>query len=410
MAKKASQKPSRKRRVKDFFAIGSTYLCSSFSLVCLIARISFIIFKGYKTFNWGFITGNYEAELETLVTKEGSDEKRNTFAYTPKEGEYFSTYWGLGFSNSADKEGNPVTIVSYVAPNANTNNWMDSKTGKKVLIDEGSVIFSVTLWSDANPDNASVLVPNIKDAQSVCEAFDEGRYLLTMTLSHGGQGIRGSLITTLYRIVFTRLISLPLGISGAIYLSLYAKNNSATRALRSLIDRITGIPSIIFGLVGGIVFLPLTGGHYSILTGSFTRARRILPVIIKSTEEAIRTIPNGRKLSSLALGASQTQTTFKIILPNALPGILTASLLGIGRVIGESAALIYTAGTAIQDIIVPTRGSASLAVHIWYLRSGEHQNFEASCGVAILILIRILILNLGLKLVTYFRNRKHTKG
>lgn len=201
-------------------------------------------------------------------------------------------------------------------------------------------------------------------------------------------------------------ISLPLGIAGAIYLSVYAKDNAITHSLRSLIDRISGIPSIIFGLVGGIIFLPRTNGHNSILAGSFTMARRILPVIIKSTEEAVHAIPKGRQYSSLALGASQTQTTFKIVLPNALPGILTAALLGIGRVIGESAALIYTAGTAIQDIIIPTKGSASLAVHIWYLRSGEHQNFEASCGVARLILIRILILNISLKAVTYFWNKK----
>lgn len=407
MKSEINQGISRKRKIKDFFAVSTTYLFSSFSLACLIAMVSFIVFKGYKTFNWDFITGNYEAERETLVTSDIENSNPwNTFDHTAEEGEFFSSYWGIGFSQSTDKEGNPNTIVSYVDPNANTNGWEDENTGKKVLIQEGATIFSVTLWTDSDPNKASVIVPDIQDAKSVCDAFDEGRYLLTRTLSHGGQGIRGSLVTTLYRILFTMAISLPLGIAGAIYLSVYAKDNVITHSLRSLIDRISGIPSIIFGLVGGIIFLPRTNGHNSILAGSFTMARRILPVIIKSTEEAIHAIPKGRQYSSLALGASQTQTTFKIVLPNALPGILTAALLGIGRVIGESAALIYTAGTAIQDVIIPTKGSASLAVHIWYLRSGEHQNFEASCGVARLILIRILILNISLKAVTYFWNKK----
>ena len=400
-----------KRRLKDFFAIGSTYFFSSFSIICLVARVAFIIFKGYKIFNWGFITGDYAAQTETLSTKEGETPTTwNTFEnHTPKDGEYFSSYWGLGFSQSSDKEGNPITIISYVDPNANTNQWID-QDGKKVIIDEGAVISVVSLWTDTDPNVAEVLAPAKEDAKAVCEAFEKGKYLFIRTLSQGGQGIRGSLITTLYRILLTRAISRPLGIAGAIYLAIYAKDNGVTRALRSLIDRITGIPSIIFGLVGGLVFLPLTGGHYSIIAGSFTRARMILPVIIKSTEEAIRTIPNGMRLSSLALGASQTQTTFKIILPNALPGILTSALLGIGRVIGESAALIYTAGTAIKDVIIPNQGSASLAVHIWYLRSGEHQNFEASCGVARVILIRILVLNIGLKVITYFWEKKSRRG
>lgn len=397
---------NKKRAIKDFLGILVTYLFSSFSIVSLVARISFIVFKGYKTFNWSFITGDYHSQRETIRTKTEPEGEWHTFTHEAKEGEYFSSNWGLGFTTSSDKEGNPVVTISYVDPDANTNHWRDESTGNKVIVEEGAVIFSVTLWTDLDPENASVLVPDIQDAKSVCEAFEKGKYLLSRTLSHGGQGIRGSLITTLYRILFTRAISLPLGISGAIYLSIYAKDNKITHCLRSLIDRISGIPSIVFGLVGGIVFLPITGGQYSIIAGSLTMARRILPIIIKSTEEAIRAVPNGRRFSSLALGASQSQTTFKIILPNSLPGILTASLLGIGRVIGESAALIYTAGTAIQDIIIPTRGSASLAVHIWYLRSGEHQNFEASCGVAILILIRILVLNLSLKLISHFYKRK----
>jgi phosphate transport system permease protein len=111
-------------------------------------------------------------------------------------------------------------------------------------------------------------------------------------------------------------------------------------------------------------------------------------------------------LASLALGASETQTTFRIILPNSLPGIFTSALLGIGRVIGESAALVYTSGTAIQDVIIPTEGSATLAVHIWALMAGENPNITACCAVSIVILFVILLLSLLVKLLSFRISRQ----
>lgn len=127
----------------------------------------------------------------------------------------------------------------------------------------------------------------------------------------------------------------------------------------------------------------------------------LLPIIINTTEEAIKTVPKSYREGSLALGTTNTQTIFKVVLPNALPGILTAILLSIGRIIGESAALIYSMGTTIKDHILISEGSATLALHIYKLVAFESPNFGAASAIAIIILIVDLILNLIVKLLSY---------
>ncbi|MDD4123725.1 MAG: ABC transporter permease subunit, partial [Bacilli bacterium] len=196
----------------------------------------------------------------------------------------------------------------------------------------------------------------------------------------------------------------------AIYLTQYAPKNKITSIMQSMIDMTSGIPSIIFGLVGAIVFIPFMnnligsdGG--SIASGALTLAIMLLPIIIRTTEEAINVIPTTYRNASLALGASSTQTTFKVILPNALGGILTSVLLSIGRIIGESAALIYAVGTAIKDTAIINQKSTSLAVHIWSLMSGESPNFELSCAISIVILVIVLVLSIITKLVAKKLNK-----
>jgi phosphate transport system permease protein len=125
----------------------------------------------------------------------------------------------------------------------------------------------------------------------------------------------------------------------------------------------------------------------------------LLPVVISSTEESLKAIPSSLEAASLALGASKTQTVFKVVLPSSLPGILTAALLSIGRIIGESAALIYSVGTAIKDQIILTGSSATLALHIWSLLGAENPDIAASSAVGIVILIADLVLSLAVKLL-----------
>lgn len=402
-------KRNRWRRVKDGFAAGSTYAFSSFTIIVIVAIFAFVFSKGWSNLSWDFITGDYKATTSNVVTDDSITRTDNLLHYETGENEYFSSSWGIAFEQGKDKEGHAATLISYVDPNANINNWVDSTTKKPVSLKVGSRILSVSLWTVDDPNEAEVYAPDIQSAKDVCAAFDKCTHLANLSLQSGGLGMRGSLISTLWMILIAMAVALPLGVGASIYLAVISKDNAFTRGLRTLIDMISGIPSVIFGLVGGLVFVPIFGGKVSLLAGSFTVAVMILPVIVKSTEESIRAIPRKMSDASYALGASQAQTIFKIILPNALPGILTAVLLGIGRVIGESAALVFTSGTAIQDYIIPTQGSATMAVHIWTLMSGETRNIEASCTVSIVILFLILILNTLIKLIGW-RVTRRQKG
>ena len=169
--------------------------------------------------------------------------------------------------------------------------------------------------------------------------------------------------------------------------------------------------TIIFGFIGVIIFIPfvnsITGSSGgSILSGAFTLAIMLIPTIVKTTEESILALPKGYMDSSLALGASRTETVFKVILPNAVPGIITSAILSIGRIIGESAALVFAIGASIQDNVSLTNSSTSLAVHIWVLLSHENPNYDAACAISIIILIIVLILSLLTKLISYLHERK----
>jgi phosphate transport system permease protein len=202
----------------------------------------------------------------------------------------------------------------------------------------------------------------------------------------------------------TLLIAIPIGVSTAIYFNEIAKRNRFTNTIRTMVDLLTGVPSIIYGLLGAALFIPLlnntiqTAGG-SVISGALTLAVILLPTIIKSTEEALKVISNDLRRGSLALGASKTQTIFKVVIPSAIPGILTGVLLGVGRIIGESAALIYATGAAIKDEVILTERSTSLAVHIWTVMQGEKPNFELASAIAIIILGVVFVMNFVIKLL-----------
>ncbi|MDD3107190.1 MAG: phosphate ABC transporter permease PstA [Bacilli bacterium] len=265
-----------------------------------------------------------------------------------------------------------------------------------------------------NEDKEYLLILARSGAEEMVATLDRATVIIDMIATSGGGGIRGSLITTLYLIGLTLAIALPLGISAAIYLHEFAKQNRFTNSIRTMIDITTGIPSIIFGLVGAIVFIPMMnqtihsqGG--SIASGALTLTIVLLPIIIKTTEESLKVIPNSYRMASLALGASRSQTIFKVVLPNAVSGILTATLLSIGRIIGESAALIYAVGTVIKDNIAINEKSTSLSVHIWSLMSGENPNYELSCAISIVILLLVGVISLCVKLISRKMNKMEDK-
>lgn len=205
-----------------------------------------------------------------------------------------------------------------------------------------------------------------------------------------------SIVTTMVMIVVSLLIAVPIGVFCAIYLTEYAKRgNKAVKAIRLAVDTLAGIPSIIYGLFGMIFFVTLLGFKTSVLSGICTLAIMVLPVIISSSEEAIKSVPDIYREGSLGLGASRLRTVFKIVLPTAMPGILSGVILAIGRIVGETAALIFTSGTNVLQM--PTlnllASQRTLAIHMYMLASEglPHSKDMAFATGAILIIIVFLV-------------------
>ncbi len=204
-----------------------------------------------------------------------------------------------------------------------------------------------------------------------------------------------AIITTLYAVAISLLIAVPIGIMTAIFLNEYAKrDNILVRIIRSAIDILAGVPSIVYGLFGMIAFVPIFGGSSSILAGSLTVSIMLLPTIVRSTEESLKAVAYSMREGSLALGAGKLRTIFKIVLPSALPGILSAVILSMGRVISESAPLLYTMGSVITAIPTGVMDSgASLAVALYQL-SGEGWYINQAYATAVVLIVLVLILNL----------------
>ena len=275
----------------------------------------------------------------------------------------------------------------------------NNEESKEIIgIDKGFLVSKISYYDK----NTSLTMYGAESMINDIESTNEIREIVFSSL---GGGIRGSIITTLYLISITIIIALPIGISTAIYLNEFSSKNRLTSLLRSLIETLTGVPSIIFGLLGLAVFVPLTirfseATSANIVSGSLTLSVILLPIIIKSTEESLKVVPDSFRSASLALGANHTQTTLKVVLPSAFPGIMTGTLLAIGRIIGESAALIFAIGTAVKDDISIFGKSTTLSVHIWSLMKDEPANIELASTIAIVILLIVLTLNIIVKLIS----------
>ncbi|MBF8983431.1 phosphate ABC transporter permease PstA [Lutibacter sp. B2] len=211
-------------------------------------------------------------------------------------------------------------------------------------------------------------------------------------------GIFSIIVGTIYLTIVSIAIATPIGIGAAIYLTEYAKENKLIKIIRFGTETLAGIPSIIFGLFGFVFFVIFLGFRWSILSGGLTLAIMILPTLIRTTEESIKTVPNSLREGSLALGATKWQTIVKVVLPSSIPGILTGLILGIGRAIGETAAIMLTAGSSLgipESIMDPTR---TMSVHV-YLLASEGLSKEKTFATASVLIIFVLIINLSANMV-----------
>lgn len=207
-----------------------------------------------------------------------------------------------------------------------------------------------------------------------------------------GGGIFSTIVGTIVLTIGAVLIATPLGVGTAIYLTEYTWGGPVTRVIRFGAECLAGIPSIIFGLFGFILFVTKLGFGWSILSGSLTLAFMILPTIIRTSEEAIKSVPPVYRTVSFSLGGTKWQTVTRVVLPSALPGIVTGVILSVGRSIGETAAVIFTAGSALRLPTSLFSSSRTMSVH-FYILAREGISMPNAYGTAAILVIAILIVN-----------------
>lgn len=201
-----------------------------------------------------------------------------------------------------------------------------------------------------------------------------------------------AIINTLIMTVLTLIIAVPVGILSAVYLVEYAKRGSKlVSVIRITTETLSGIPSIVFGLFGYLAFVIATGWRNSLIAGALTLAIMVLPTIIRTTEEALIAVPDSYREGSYGLGAGKLRTIFKIVLPSAVPGILSGVILSIGRIVGETAALIFTSGTVAAVPQKLTDSARTLAVHMYCLMTEGLYTGQAYATAVILIVMVLLI-------------------
>lgn len=208
-------------------------------------------------------------------------------------------------------------------------------------------------------------------------------------------GILPNLMNTLYIILVAMVIVLPLGTGAAIYLTEYATNKKLVKLIEFASEALTGIPSIIFGLAGLVLFSEMFGLKQGILAGGLTLVMMVLPVIIRTTQESLKTVPNAYREGSLAMGASKWHMVRTVVLPNAVDGIVTGCILSIGRIVGESAALLFTAGfgLVLNDFFTALESSSATLTVALYVYASERGETNVAFATAVILMTLTLILN-----------------
>ena len=217
--------------------------------------------------------------------------------------------------------------------------------------------------------------------------------LFEMKYTSDNGSMMPAIFNTIIMVILALLIAIPLGVGAAIYLCEYARMGSKfVKLVRLTSETLAGIPSIIFGLFGSLFFVRVCRLNLSMWSGSLTIAIMILPMIMRTSEEALLTVPMSYKMGSFGLGAGRLRTITKILLPSAMPGILAGVLLATGRIVGETVALLFTAGSVAEVALNLTKSGRTLAVHMYAL-STEGMSIDKSYATAFVLLIIVLILN-----------------
>ena len=271
---------------------------------------------------------------------------------------------------------------------------MNSLTKKRVRVSDFllygliyiSAFFSVLLVAGI------IIYVFVKGARVINLSFLTG----VTSVLNGTVGIAGNLVNTLYIIVITLILATPVGVGAAIYLNEYAKPGRFVRLVEYTTEILAGIPSIIFGLFGRVFFGVSLGLGYSILTGALTLTIMILPLITRSAQEALKTVPQSYRSGALGIGATKWYMIRTILLPSAMPGIITGVILAVGRIVGESAALLFTAGSgyllpkSLLGKVMESGGTLTIQLYL-SMQKGE---YATAFGIACVLLVIVLAINL----------------
>lgn len=216
----------------------------------------------------------------------------------------------------------------------------------------------------------------------------------------GTIGILPNLANTVYIIIVAMVIALPLGVGAAIYLTEYSTNHHLTRIIEFAAETLTGIPSILFGLVGMLLFVQKLGLGAGILAGGLTLVMMILPTIVRTTQESLKTVPQAYREGALALGAGKWRMIRTVVLPSAVDGIVTGCILAIGRITGESAALLFTAGFGLKlnSFVKALKSSSATLTVALYVYASEQGKIDVAFAIALILLALTLVINLGANL------------
>ena len=214
-------------------------------------------------------------------------------------------------------------------------------------------------------------------------------------------GILPNILNTLYIIVVAMVIVLPLGVGSAIYLTEYASNRRVVEIIEFATETLTGIPSIIFGLVGMLFFIQKLGLNPGILAGGLTLVIMILPTIVRTTQESLKTVPQSYREGALGLGAGKWHMVRTVVLPNAVDGIVTGCILAVGRIVGESAALLFTAGfgLVLNDFFTALQSSSATLTVALYVYANERGETGVAFAIAAILMILTFVINLSANLV-----------
>lgn len=367
---------NKSRIIKDTIGKILLYLASGISVMTLVVIIGFVFVKGLPGINFNFLTRDWQ-DKTTFVKVELKNVEDTGLADS-----YIAS---IRAYVKQDKEGNySITKLQKDSPLVDAKNLKGD--AYEVKVDDVITKVVATNTKDLTLED---LNKEFNDAAMSGET-------LKIKVTRPGGGIKPMLVSTLYIILLSLAIAAPIGILSALYLTEYAKKGKILGLIQFAIQMLAGIPSIIYGLFGMLVFVQMFKMQYSILAGALTLSILLLPTIISTTSEALKAIPKGYRESSLGLGATKLQTNFKVVLPNALPGILVAIILSIGRIVGESAALIWTAGTIAQiptSLTGNTASAATLTTKLYQLLK-EEGDVASACSIAVVIIVLIWVLNL----------------